>query len=361
MQRIFCIVIFLGLMSCQEKKPAAVEVTETPAASVWTAEKANDWYSRQAWIAGANFIPSTAINQLEMWQAESFDTATIARELQWAQQIGFNTMRVYLHHKAWEIDSTGFLNRLDQYLGIAGSKGIKTIFVFFDDVWNKDPKTGVQPAPKPGTHNSGWLQDPGDPYSKDSTIFPQLEKYVKSVLGHLKNDSRVLLWDLYNEPGNSGKGETSLPLLASVFGWARQVDPSQPVSAGLWNPEQTAYNRFLLDHSDVITYHNYDSTDKHRATIDSLKKFGRPMICSEYMARTRGSKFSNIMPMLKENKVGAINWGLVVGKTNTIYAWDTPMPDGKEPPVWFHDIFRSKDGSPFDPKEIALIKSLTGK
>ena len=107
MQRIFCIVIFLGLISCQEKKPAAVEVMETPAASVWTAEKANDWYARQAWIAGANFIPSTAINQLEMWQAESFDTATIARELQWAQQIGFNTMRV---RSSFIIITTSFIS-----------------------------------------------------------------------------------------------------------------------------------------------------------------------------------------------------------------------------------------------------------
>nr|WP_214460520.1 cellulase family glycosylhydrolase [Flavihumibacter fluvii] len=329
-------------------------------AQVWAAEKAQSWYDRQKWIVGANFIPSSAINQLEMWQADSFDTTTISKELGWARDIGFNTIRVYLHHKAWEADKSGFINRIDQYLSIADANGIKTIFVIFDDCWNKDGKTGPQPAPKPGVHNSGWLQDPGDPYSKDSANFPQLELYVKAVIGHFKDDQRILLWDLYNEPGNSGKGESSLPLLTKAFTWAREVNPSQPVSAGLYDWNQEKMNRFMIEHSDVITYHDYDDEAWHRRVIEVLKTHGKPMICTEYMARTRGSKFENILPLLKEKKVGAINWGLVAGKTNTIYAWDAPMPDGKEPQVWFHDIFR-KDGSVFDPRETTLIKSLTGK
>jgi hypothetical protein len=36
------------------------------------------------------------------------------------------------------------------------------------------------------------------------------------------------------------------------------------------------------------------------------------------------------------------------------------MPDGSEPKIWFHDIFR-KDGTPYNEEEIKLIKSLTGK
>ena len=229
----------------------------------WTAEKANAWYATHTWITGANFIPSTAINQLEMWQASTFDSATINRELGWAEGIGFNAMRVFLHSVAWKQDPVGFKNRVNTYLGIADRHHIQTIFVFFDDCWNKEPKVGKQPDPKPGIHNSGWVQDPGDPYSADSTVFPQLEKYVKDVLTRFRHDKRVLLWDLYNEPGNSGKKETSLPLLTNIFRWARAVNPDQPVSAGLWSWDFEKLNAFQSANSDVVTYHDYEEANWH--------------------------------------------------------------------------------------------------
>lgn len=348
---------FLWITGCQ---PAAEKktVSEPAASAVWTATQANEWYDKLPWIVGANFIPSTAINQLEMWQKESFDTATIARELGWASGIGFNTMRVYLHSLAWTQDKEGFKNRVGKYLDIADAKGIKTIFVLFDDCWNKVPKTGTQPAPKPGIHNSGWVQDPGDPYSKDTTIFPELEAYVKDVVGHFGKDRRILLWDVYNEPGNSGKLESSLPLLVNVFKWARAAKPEQPLSAGLWAWDFEKLNQVQIENSDVITYHDYEDAPWHQRVIDMLKTHGKPLICTEYMARTRNSHFSNILPMLKEKKVGAINWGLVAGKSNTIYAWDTPMENGAEPKLWFHDVFR-KDGTPYKKEETELIRTLT--
>lgn len=327
---------------------------------LWSKEKANEWYATKGWLAGSNFTPSTAINQLEMWQAESFDTATINRELGWANSIGFNVMRVFLHHLAWQVDQEGFKNRMRTYLDIAEKHQVQTMFVFFDDVWDSVYQAGKQRAPKPGIHNSGWVRDPGKLYYDSPAVVSLLETYVKDVLNTFKNDKRVLLWDLYNEPGNSGYGDKSLDLLSRTFLWARQVNPDQPLSAGVWKPELTQLNAFQLNNSDVITYHNYNKEDEHKLVIDSLKKYGRPLICTEYMARTRGSRFSNIMPLLKQENVGAINWGFVAGKTNTIYAWDTPMPDGREPKVWFHDIFR-KDGTPYSKEEITLIKSLTGK
>jgi len=78
------------------------------------------------------------------------------------------------------------------------------------------------------------------------------------------------------------------------------------------------------------------------------------------MARIRNSRFFNIMPLLKQEKVGAINWGFVAGKTNTKYAWDTPLPDGREPDEWFHDIFLP-DGIPYSIGEVTLIKRLNEK
>lgn len=327
--------------------------------AVWSKEKANEWYATKGWLRGSNFIPSTAINQLEMWQKESFDSATIDRELGYAEGIGFNVMRVFLHHVAWQVDHEGLKQRMNTYLGIANKHHISTMFVLFDDCWNDKYKAGKQPAPKPGIHNSGWLRDPGTLFYTDSSLDNVLENYVKDLLITFKNDNRILLWDVYNEPGNSNYGNKSLSLLREVFSWGRQVNPDQPLSAGLWNPELTDLNKFQLENDDIITYHNYENEVAHVKVIDSLKKYGRPLICTEYMARTRGSLFSNIMPLLKKENVGAINWGFVSGKTNTIYAWDTPIPSGAEPKVWFHDIFR-KDGTPYKQDEVALIKSLTG-
>ncbi len=328
--------------------------------ATWSKEKAAEWYSRRAWLSGSNYIPATAINQLEMWQESSFDPITINRELGYAQSIGFNTMRVFLHHLAWQTDPAGFKKRMNVFLDICAKHHIAPMFVFFDDCWSETYKAGPQPAPKPGVHNSGWIRDPGKLLYDDPTLIALLEKYVKDILTTFKHDKRILLWDLYNEPGNSDYGDKSLALLQKVFIWARQVNPDQPLSAGLWTPDQPHINRFLLDHDDVITYHNYDPEQAHAKAIDSLEKFGRPLICTEYMARTRNSKFANIMPLLRNRNVAAINWGFVSGKTNTIYAWDAPMPGGAEPKVWFHDIFR-KDGTPYSKEEIALIKSMTGK
>lgn len=335
----------------------------TPAREVWTKEQAHAWYKQWGWLRGCDFIPSIAVNQLEMWQAETFDAATIDRELGWAEEIGMNCMRVYLHHLVWKTDKDGFKKRINEYLTIADKHGISTIFVFFDDCWNPTYQAGKQPEPQPGVHNSGWVRDPGDLYYKGDTaaILPVLEKYVKDILTTFKDDKRIVLWDLYNEPGGSGGykyGDGSLSLLQKIFRWGRTVNPSQPLSAGVWDISLVKLNKFQLENSDIITYHTYEALDKHKQLVDSLKQYGRPMICTEYMARTQNSTFWEIMPMLKKENIGAINWGLVAGKTNTIFAWDTPWPGVAEPPVWFHDIFR-RDGTPYSKEEVVYIRSLT--
>lgn len=353
-----CVIIFsllISIMSCQTKRAKVADGNQ-----IWTIEKAQQWSKDNGWLRGSNFNPSTAINQLENWQAESFDTATIDRELGWAEGIGMNVMRVYLHHLAWEIDKDGFKNRMDKYLSIANKHGIKTIFVFFDDCWNPTYQAGKQPDPKPGVHNSGWVRDPGELLYTDTTVIKVLEAYVKDVLTTFKDDKRIALWDLYNEPGNSNYGNRSLPLLKKVFAWGREINPSQPLSSAVWNLSLGDLNKFQVENSDIITYHNYENPAKHQAAIDTLRKYNRPLVCSEYMARRNDSRFQNIMPLLKQNNIGAINWGLVDGKSNTKYAWDEPVADGSEPKLWFHEIFR-KDGTPYMEDEVQLIKKLTGK
>lgn len=328
---------------------------------VWSVDKANKWAQHWGWLCGSNFQPSTAINQLEMFQAESFDTLTIDRELGWAEGLGMNCMRVFLHHAAWEVDKEGFKQRLNKYLEISWKHHIGTMFVFFDDCWNPTYQTGKQPEPKPGIHNSGWVRDPGELIYTDTTLIHTLEAYVKDILSTFANDKRIVIWDLYNEPGNSDQKDKSLPLLKKVFEWGRQVNPSQPLTSGIWRASLKKHNKIQLENSDIITYHNYRFVDAHQHEVDTLKrKYGRPVLCSEYMARSRGSLFQTILPMLKKEQVGALNWGFVAGKTNTIFAWDTPALNGKEPDLWFHDIFR-KDGTPFSEDEVKTIKRLTGK
>jgi hypothetical protein len=353
------IVVLLAFAACQPKQQVKQIVSAR-----WSEAQAQQWSKENGWLCGSNFIPSTAINQLETWQAESFDTATINRELGWAEAIGMNVMRVYLHHLAWQVDKEGFKKRMDTYLDIAGKHNIKTIFVFFDDCWNTNYTAGKQPDPKPGVHNSGWIRDPGDLLFTDTTLIKTLESYVKDVLTTFKDDKRIVIWDLYNEPGNSDYNNKSLPLLKKVFEWGWVIRPSQPLSSALYNGKENEkiydIKKFQGENSDILTYHNYDGPELHQKAIDSLKKYNRPMVCTEYMARKINSLFTNITPMLKKQNIGAINWGFVTGKTNTKYAWGEVISDGSDPKLWFHDILYP-NGKPFKQEEVDLIKSLTGK
>ena len=343
----------------------------------WTQERAEQWYADHGWVAGCNFMPSNSINQLEMWHAETFDPETLDRELGWAEDLGFNCMRVFLHHVAWEVDREGFKDRMNQYLEISDSHGISTMFVFLDDCWNEACSPGKQPEPAKGEHNSGWLKDPGIlyfgpcgsgcEYAEDTTaIVTLLEEYVKDVMTAFKDDDRIFAWDLYNEPGGGQDPhryyKRSFPLLKSIFSWAREVNPSQPITAGIWHPSLGEMNVWQIENSDIITYHTYEPLESHQHLVDTLKKYQRPMVCTEYMARTQNSTFQSIMPMLKNENVGAINWGFVAGKIQTYFSWETiTVPcETEEPELWFHDILR-KDGSPYCQEEVECIKIQTEK
>lgn len=348
------VILLTSQLYAQEKK------TNTAPRAIWSTAQASNWQKKWGWLRGSNFIPSTAINQLEMWQKDTFDPTTIDRELGYAEGIGMNSMRVFLHHAAWMQDKQGFKDRVADYLAIADKHHIATLFVLFDDCWNANYQVGKQPAPKPGIHNSGWLRDPGDIYYAEPKVVDTLQAYVMDILTTFKDDKRIVLWDLYNEPGNSKNGNKSMPLLKKVFEWGRTANPSQPLSAGVWDFQLKELTDYQLKNSDVITYHNYGDVKNHQQAIDTLRSVSkRPLVCTEYMARSKNSLFSTIMPLLKKEHIAAYNWGLVEGKTNTKYTWDVPMPDGGEPALWFHEIFH-QDGTAYKQDEVDVIKSLTG-
>ena len=341
------------------------------AAERWSPAKANAWYNQQPWLVGCNFIPSTAINELEMWQADTFDPATIDRELGWAHDIGFNTVRVFLHNIPWEQNRAGFLERVDKFLQIADRHQIRVTFVLFDSVWNARPQAGPQPAPTPHVHNSGWVQAPGAAELRDPAAQPRLHGYVKDVVGRYAHDKRVLMWDLMNEPDNRNESQDppekvalATALLKNTFAWVREINPDQPLTTGVWDGEWAndaklkPMERLQLNNSDVITFHNYRKVEEMKADVQALRRFGRPVICTEYMARTRGSTFETILPYLGEARVGAYNWGFVSGKTQTIYPWDSwHKKYTAEPEMWFHDVLHA-DGKPYDAKETKLIRDL---
>jgi len=358
-----------------QPKIAVPQKNEKPAR--WTAEKANEWYAKQPWLVGSNYTPATASNELEMWQAETFDPKRIDLELGWAESIGLNTMRVFLHDLVWKQDAAGFSQRLDTFLSIAHAHHIRPVLVLFDSVWDPDPKLGPQAPPRPGVHNSRWLQSPGGKALMDRAEEPRLEAYVRGVVGKFGRDERILAWDVWNEPDNTNGGNYTDPkdkvervneLLPKVFAWARKAGAQQPLTSGVWKGDWSdplklgVTEKIQLSESDVLSFHNYDKGEEFEKRILWLKPYGRPLICTEYMARGNGSTFEGSLPVAKKYNVGAINWGLVAGKTQTYLPWDSwkkPYID-REPEVWFHEIFRT-DGKPYKQEEVDLIKRLTGR
>ena len=356
----------------------------------WSAAKANDWYAKEPFLVGSNYAPANAINELEMFQADTFDPATIDKEMALAESLGMNTMRVFLHDLLWQ-DSAGFTKRLDQFLTICAKHKIRPMLVLFDSCWDPLPKLGKQHEPTPGIHNSGWVQSPGADALSDVSQYPRLEAYVKGVVGAFKNDKRILSWDVWNEPDNGNDNsygqnhtiKTELPkdrkiaiitgLLPYVFQWARAAGASQPLTSGVWiyrTPEDwqnaakwSPMEKVQFENSDIITFHQYSSLDALEKVIPALQTFGRPIICTEFMARGVASKFQTHLPVAKKAKVGMINWGFVAGKTQTFLPWDSwqkPYVNGREPAIWFHEVFK-QDGTPVDPAETAAIKQATGK
>jgi Cellulase (glycosyl hydrolase family 5) len=357
---------------------ASAALTRVPIASAaparWPADRANSWYEAQGWLVGANYVPVTASNQIEMWQPGTYEPRRIDGELQVARQVGMNTVRVFLHDQLWAQDRAGFLRRIQQFVTIASNQGIKPLFVLFDSCWDPHPKLGPQRAPIPGVHNSGWVQGPGADLIDDPAYLPVLRDYVTGVIGAFRGDNRILGWDLWNEPDNpakqyrkverADKQQVVAKLLPQVFEWARSADPVQPLTSGVWQGSWTPAHRssiatFQLDNSDVITFHSYGTPDEFDARIDELAPLKRPMICTEYLARKEGSTVEGILPIAKKRGVGVYNWGLIAGRTQTYLPWDSwDQPYAKPPETWFHDLIQP-DGRAYRASEIQTIQKLT--
>lgn len=342
----------------------------------WSTDRAHRWFRGQGWLVGANYITSNAINQLEMFQKATFDPQRIDGELRIARSIGMNTVRVFLHDQLWTQDRVGFQRRLGQFVDIAAKYGIKPLLVFFDSCWDPLPRSGPQRAPRPGVHNSGWVQSPGAERLGDRRYRQVLQEYVIRIITQFRNDERVLAWDLWNEPDNpaavykeverADKPALVAELLPQVFRWARSVDPVQPLTTGVWEGEwgdrskRSEMAGIQLELADVLSFHSYDDPAGFENRINELQPWGRPLMCTEYLARTEGSTIEGVLPVAHRRRVGAYTWGLVAGKTQTFLPWDSwDRPYDKQPPrEWFHDLV-FPDGRPYRKSEIDTIRKLT--
>ena len=338
----------------------AVDASAAADAGQWTPKRAWTWHSSRPWLVGCNFLPSTAVNDVEMWQRETYDAKTIDRELGWAQALGFNTVRVFLNFAVWREDAAGLRKRFAEFLKLADRHRISVMPVLFDDCnfAGRVAAVGRQPEPVPGVHNSQWVSSPPLRMVDDKTAWSPLERYIKDMVGLFARDRRVVAWDLYNEPSN-GAGEKSRPLVEAAFGWAREMKPVQPLTAGAWTDFNSPFQRRLMELSDVVSFHAYDKMDGVEAKLKVCREYGRPLFCTEWMARGVGSRFEMHLPFFKENKIACWSWGLVAGRTQTYFPWGSPK-GAPEPKLWHHDILRA-DGTPFNAREVQFIKVMLGK
>ena len=308
----------------------------------------------------------------------NFDVKKIDDELKMAQADGFNCARVVLPFVVWERDPAAFKTRFSQFLEVCAKRGIKVMPALFDDcVFGPifDPIYGRQPIVVAGWYANGWTPSPGHGMVRDRAQWPRLEKYVKDLVSTYKNDARVWVWDVYNEPTNGGLGDVSVPLVNKVFDWAREINPVQPLTCDVFGT--LAMARLALDRSDIVTFHDYDGPEPLQNHINQLELSGRPLICTEWLNRSQQSTPQNNLPVFARENVGAMHWGYINGRTQTNLRWGA-KPGNPTPKLWQHDLYGSEftvesipaggygfgieydptaaQNKPYDPAEIALFR-----
>ena len=330
----------------------------------WDKEAINQWWEWQKWPMGANFVTTSAVNDIEMWRNDTFDAGLIRKELGVAKSVGLNSVRVFLSYVVWREERELFEKNFDLFLQMAMEASLTVMPILFDDCafdFGSEPQYGPQPDPVPGVHNSRWVPSPGFGVQDDPQQLEACRDYVKAVLGKHSKDPRVLLWDLYNEPGNTGRLEKCLPLLRRAFQWAREEEPIQPLTAGPYDFSESnkTVNDFCFEQSDIISVHTYSNLEGTKKAVELAKEQGRPVLVTEWLHRPNGSTIEDLLPYFKREKIGCWQWGIIKGRTQTNLSWTTmnggtPEP---EPALWQHDLLYP-DGTPYREEEVALIKKL---
>ncbi|MGI6570142.1 MAG: glycoside hydrolase family 2 TIM barrel-domain containing protein [Caldicoprobacterales bacterium] len=347
---------------------------------VWSKEKAWDWYNNTPWLRGCNFMSSDCANRIDQWQELGFEERlrTADRELELAASIGYNSIRLILEFIVWDQDHDGFLKRFDRYLSTAYKHGIRSMIVFGNDCMV--PKDEHYKPLKLGKQSYDWGYHGGRKHSQHSNLKqmgyhlldePELAerhyKWVREIMELYKNDERIVVWDLYNEAGAAHRDKVTIPHVKKFFEIAREVSPQQPITSCLWKGltdenELPEVEQFILENSDIVSYHNYSSYESNIRIIKRLKEYGRPILNTEWLGRITGNTVQEMFPLFYLEKIGCYNWGFVAGLYQTYEPWnglweryDAGKGDDLDFTKWFHDLFRP-NFRPYDPKEIEIIK-----
>lgn len=347
----------------------------------WSKERAWAWYTARPWIRGCNFMSSDCANRIDQWQAYGFEERfeTAKRELALAAETGFNSIRIIPEFFVWEQEHDGFMERFERYIALAHENGISCMIVLGNDCM--PPKEEFDKRMHLGEQHVDWGFHGGRRVSQHGTFggagYSVLDTregadrfcaFARELVERYKNDERVLMWDVFNEPGNSNRKSLSLPVLRHLFALIRGIDPIQPLTVGVWSetkhPEKLPeIERFGLEHSDIVSFHCYRSYADNVEILHRLKAYGRPIVNTEWLARCIGNTVEEIFPLFFAMGVGCYNWGFVAGKYQTYEPWEgmwdnyakDPAHNGWDFDKWFHDLYRPSL-HPYNPNEIALIK-----
>lgn len=349
----------------------------------WSKERAWEWYRARPWIRGCNFMSSDCANRIDQWQEYGFEERfeTTKRELALAAQTGFNSIRIIPEFIVWEREHDGFMERFERYIEAAHENGITCTVVLGNDCM--PPKEEALKRMHLGEQKVDWGYHGGRKVSQHGVFGgagyslldePEYAKkyyaFVQEIVEKYKDDERILIWDVFNEPGNSQRASMSLGHLKKFFEIIRSIDPIQPLTVGIWTSTRDIsklpeIERFGLENSDIISYHNYATYMENIEIIAQLKKLGRPLVNTEWLARCVGNRVEEMFPLFYIEQIGCYNWGLVAGKYQTFEPWTGMWENYDKDPghcgwdfeKWFHDLYRPSL-RPYNPKEIALMKKV---
>lgn len=353
----------------------------------WTKEQANAWYDKQPWVMGVNYVPAITLHSQELWQADTYDQVipSVRREFELMEDIGINSVRMFLPFNIWYHERGAFLDRVDSFLSELAARGITMMPILYNDcVGFTKPKDLVPPLPK-GWHHYDIGHHGGskaNPFTGEKLLkgwihwdepewHPVLEAFLVDMIGRFHNDERIYAWDLWNEPGNSNRHDMSIPYLKRCFELARELDPVQPLTAGVWTyPEEFGVDpavdvepigRVALDESDIVTFHQYSKIDRVKNVINGLKREGRPMLNTEWLNRILDNFVADNLPLYHDERIGSYSWGLVAGKSQHFLPWDN-LWERRDLPLnrWQHDLFDTYH-TPYDPEELELMRKLSPK
>lgn len=348
----------------------------------WSKEKIWQWYNARAWMRGCNYMSADCANRIDQWQELGFEERfkTTEEELKLMQQTGYNTVRLIIEYVVWKEEHDGFMERFERYISLCEKYGISCMIVLANDCM--PPKNELWAMPYVGEQHfdRGYhggkkrsqhsIQSVPAPhfYLDDPTTREDYFSMVREIVTKYKNDSRICIWDIYNEPGNANRGSLTLPNLMRLFEIVREISPIQPITSGVWRikPDESVplseVEQYALKNSDIITYHFYGGYNDHIRIIKRLKKEGRPIINTEWLARIFNNDVFSLFPLFYLEKIGCYNWGFVAGKYQTYEPWESIWQSydkgghrDTDFTKWFHDLYRPGH-RPYDPKEIEVIK-----